>query len=48
MVVDALLEADAALGITEKIWDPKEFVLLDDTILDVCHGRDDCRNFLTL
>jgi hypothetical protein len=33
MVVDALRAANPVLKITDKIWDAKEFVKLDDTIL---------------
>lgn len=35
MVVDALLESDAALKLSDRIWDPAEFSLMDDSILDV-------------
>lgn len=35
MVVDALLEADPVLRLTEKIWDVNQFVALDDGILEV-------------
>lgn len=34
MVVDALLEADAALRVTDRVWDPREFQTLDDSLLD--------------
>ncbi|KFM24211.1 Deoxynucleoside triphosphate triphosphohydrolase SAMHD1-like protein [Auxenochlorella protothecoides] len=34
MVVDALLESDAALKLSDRIWDPAEFSLMDDSILD--------------
>ncbi len=37
MVVDALAEAEPALRISEKIFDPAEFQLLDDSIIDVSH-----------
>lgn len=33
MVVDALKAANPVLKITDRIWDPREFVKLDDTIL---------------
>jgi hypothetical protein len=38
MVVDALLEADPVLRITDKIRSPAEFQLLDDGLLDVRGG----------
>jgi HD superfamily phosphohydrolase len=40
MVVDALLEAEPALRICDKIDDPKDFVLLDDGILDLIENFD--------
>ena len=40
MVVDALLEAEPALRICDKIYDPKDFVLLDDGILDLIENFD--------
>ena len=47
MLVDALLEADPVLKLTEKVWDPREFVRLDDTLLkqlenyELLHGSLD-------
>lgn len=38
MVVDALAEAEPALRISEKIYDPSQFQLLDDSIIDVSLG----------
>ena len=38
MVVDALAEAEPALRISEKIYDPSQFQLLDDSIIDVSWG----------
>lgn len=35
MVVDALLEADSVLRISDKIRSPADFQLLDDGLLDV-------------
>ena len=35
MVVDALVEAEPALRIADKIHDPAQFQLLDDSIIDV-------------
>ena len=35
MVVDALLEANSALKISDKVFDVKEFVKLDDSLLDI-------------
>lgn len=35
MVVDALLEADSALRISDKIRSAADFQLLDDNVLDV-------------
>jgi deoxynucleoside triphosphate triphosphohydrolase SAMHD1 len=40
MVVDALAAADPALGISKKVWDPAEFQLLDDGILDLVENFD--------
>ncbi|KAG7671643.1 putative Deoxynucleoside triphosphate triphosphohydrolase SAMHD1-like protein [Nannochloris sp. 'desiccata'] len=40
MVVDALLEAEPALRICDKIYNPKDFVLLDDGILDLIENFD--------
>jgi HD superfamily phosphohydrolase len=40
MVVDALLEAEPALRICDKIWNPKDFKLLDDGILDLIENFD--------
>lgn len=40
MVVDALLEADKALKFSENIWDPSEFVRLDDNLLDYIENFD--------
>lgn len=40
MVVDALLEADQALKISEKIWDPEQFVRLDDGLLSLIENFD--------
>jgi hypothetical protein len=39
MVVDALLEADPVLKISEKIWQPEEFARLDDGLLSVSGYR---------
>lgn len=33
MVVDILQAADPVLKITDKIWDPRQFIKLDDTVL---------------
>ncbi|KAK9811442.1 hypothetical protein WJX72_003973 [[Myrmecia] bisecta] len=52
MVVDALLAADPLLKLSERIWDPRQFVKMDDTLLrslenwDMTHpgfglGQDD-------
>ncbi len=51
MVVDILKAANPVLKITSKVWDPRKFVTLDDTILKkiehyradelVKHGLDD-------
>lgn len=35
MVVDALLAADPVLKISEKIYKPEDFVMLDDGLLEV-------------
>ncbi len=35
MVVDALLEADPVLRLTDRIWDVNQFVALDDSVLEV-------------
>ncbi|PRW20466.1 lysine--tRNA ligase isoform X2 isoform A [Chlorella sorokiniana] len=40
MVVDALVEAEPALRISEKIFDPAQFQLLDDSIIDVIENFD--------
>lgn len=34
-MVDALVEADSALRISQHIWDPAQFQLLDDNLIDV-------------
>ena len=43
MMVDALLEADTVLRLTDKIWDVNQFVQLDDGVLEVggneLHGK---------
>lgn len=36
MIVDALIEAEPALKLTERTEDAREFVKLDDTVLKVC------------
>lgn len=36
MIVDALIEAEPALRLTERTEDAREFVKLDDTVLKVC------------
>ena len=33
MLVDALLAADPVLKMTERIYDPREFIKMDDTLL---------------
>ena len=38
MMVDALLEADPVLRLTDKIWDVNQFVQLDDGVLEVGRG----------
>ncbi len=40
MVVDALLEADKALKFSEDIWSAKDFVRLDDNLLDYVENFD--------
>ena len=40
MVVDALLAANPALQITDKVIDPREFIKLDDTILKTIEHFD--------
>jgi len=44
MVVDALVEAEPALRISEKIFDRAEFQLLDDSIIDVSQAAQ-CFNW---
>ena len=43
MVVDILRAANPVLNITGKVWDPRRFVTLDDTILKKIehYGADD-------
>jgi len=45
MVVDALLEADQTLKLSEKIHDPADFVHLNDSILETV-GSDFCAHTL--
>lgn len=40
MVVDALMEAEPALCLTEKIWKPEDFVRLDDGVLEFIENLD--------
>eukprot|EP00887_Chlorella_sp_A99_P000319 scaffold13.g319.t1 len=40
MVVDALLEADRVLRISDQIWSPATFQRLDDTLLDLLENFD--------
>lgn len=44
MVVDALLEAEPALRLTEKIHNPEDFVRLDDGVLDFIENLDTNNN----
>ena len=38
MLVDALLAADPVLRISDRIWDARQFVRLDDSLLKVVVG----------
>lgn len=48
MIVDALLEANHALNIVDRIWHPSDFVRLDDGIVDIIENFDIVKHLLQL
>lgn len=48
MVVDALLEANRAFKIVDKIWNPADFMTLDDGIIDLIENFDLVKSFCTI